>query len=67
MFDKYIKVTYTFLFLLYVITPLYIFFISDSSFDYLIATLILIIGFILHFILENRDNKKVQESLFKWF
>ena len=36
MFGKYIKVTYTFLFLLYVITPLYIFFVSDSSFDYLL-------------------------------
>ena len=67
MFGKYLYITKVFLFLLYVITPLYIFFVSDSSFDYLIATLILIIGFILHFILENRDNKKVQEFLLKWF
>ena len=67
MFDKYIKVTYTALFLLYVITPLYIFFVSSSSFDYFIAILILTMGFGLHFILENRNNKKLQEFLAKWF
>ena len=67
MFDKYKKITNTFLFLLYVITPLYIFFVSSSTFDYFIAILILTMGFGLHFILENRDNKKLQEFLARWF
>ena len=68
MFDKrYKKITYTFLFLLYIITPLYIIFISNSLSDYTLALCILCIGFILHFISENIDNRKVREFLFRWF
>ena len=67
MFDKYKKITYTFLFLLYVITPLYIIIYSNSLVDYAIALFILTLGFILHFIFENGNNPKVREFLLKWF
>ena len=60
MFDKYKKVTYTFLFLLYIITPLYLIIFSNSIIDYAIALLILTLGFILHFIFENGSNPKVR-------
>ena len=67
MFDKYKKITYTFLFLLYVITPLYIIVYSNSLVDYAIALFILTLGFILHFIIENGHNRKVGEFLLRWF
>ena len=67
MFDKYKKITYTFLFLLYVITPLYIIIYSNSLFDYAIAAFILTLGFGLHFIIENGHNGRVREFLLRWF
>ena len=67
MFDKYKKITYTFLFLLYVITPLYIIIYSNSLVDYAIALFILTLGFILQFIIENGHNKSVREFLLRWF
>ncbi|MDD3055941.1 MAG: hypothetical protein PHE16_08675 [Aliarcobacter sp.] len=67
MFDKYKKITYTFLFLLYVITPLYIIVYSNSLVDYAIAAFILTLGFILHFIIENGHNSRVGEFLLRWF
>lgn len=67
MFDKYKKITYTFLFLLYVITPLYIIVYSNSLVDYAIALFILSLGFGLHFIIENGHNRRVKEFLLKWF
>ena len=67
MFDKYKKITYTFLFLLYVITPLYIIIYSNSLVDYSIALFILSLGFGLHFIIENGHDRKVREFLLKWF
>jgi membrane-bound metal-dependent hydrolase YbcI (DUF457 family) len=67
MLNKYRRVTHTFLFLLYIITPLYIIFYSESLADYAMALLILSLGFILHFIFENVNNKKVREFLLKWF
>lgn len=67
MFDKYKKITYTFLFLLYVITPLYIIIYSNSLVDYAIALFILTLGFGLQFIIENGYNSRVREFLLKWF
>ena len=67
MFDKYKKVTNTFLFLLYIITPLYLIIFSNSIIDYAIALFILSLGFILYFIFENGNNPKVREFLLKWF
>ena len=67
MFDKYKKITYTFLFLLYIITPLYIIIYSNSLVDYAIALFILSLGFILQFIIENGNNPKVREFLLRWF
>lgn len=67
MFDRYKKVTYTFLFLLYVITPLYIIVYSNSLVDYAIALFILSLGFGLHFIIENGHNSRVREFLLRWF
>ena len=67
MFDRYKKVTYTFLFLLYVITPLYIIVYSNSLVDYAIALFILSLGFGLHFIIENGHNKSVRKFLLRWF
>ena len=67
MFDKYKKITYTFLFLLYVITPLYIIIYSNSLVDYAIALFILTLGFILHFIIENGHKRSVREFLLRWF
>ena len=52
MFDRYKKITYTFLFLLYIITPLYIIIYSNSLVDYSIALFILTLGFGLHFIIR---------------
>jgi hypothetical protein len=45
MFDRYKKVTYTFLFLLYIVTPLYLMFYSNSIVDYAVALFILTLGF----------------------
>ena len=67
MFDRYKKITYTFLFLLYVITPLYIIVYSNSLVDYAIALFILTLGFGLHFIIENVYNKRVREFVLRWF
>ena len=67
MFDRYKKITYTFLFLLYIITPLYIIIYSNSLVDYSIALFILSLGFGLHFIIENGHDRKVREFLLKWF
>jgi pilus assembly protein TadC len=67
MFDRYKKITYTFLFLLYIITPLYIIIYSNSLVDYAIAAFILTLGFILQFIIENGHKKRVREFLLKWF
>ena len=67
MFDKYKKITNTFLFLLYVITPLYLIIFSNSLVDYAIALFILTLGFILHFVIENGHKKRVREFLLKWF
>lgn len=67
MFDKYKKITYTFLFLLYIVTPLYLMFYSNSIVDYAVALFILTLGFALHFIFENGDNPKVREFLLRWF
>mgnify|MGYP000125383206 FL=1 len=67
MFDRYKKITYTFLFLLYIITPLYIIVYSNSLVDYSIALFILSLGFGLHFIIENGHDRKVREFLLKWF
>lgn len=67
MFDKYKKITYTFLFLLYVITPLYIIIYSNSLVDYAIALFILTLGFILQFIIENGHKRGVREFLLRWF
>lgn len=67
MFDRYKKITYTFLFLLYIITPLYIIIYSNSLVDYSIALFILILGFGLHFIIENGHDRKVREFLLRWF
>lgn len=67
MFDRYKKITYTFLFLLYVITPLYIIVYSSSLVDYAIAAFILTLGFILHFIIENEHNSRIREFLLRWF
>ena len=67
MFDKYKKITYTFLFLLYIITPLYIIIYSNSLVDYAIAAFILTLGFILQFIIENGHKRRVREFLLKWF
>ena len=67
MFDKYKKVTYTFLFLLYIITPLYLIILSNSIIDYAIALFILTLGFILQFIIENGHKRKVREFLLRWF
>ena len=67
MFDKYKKITHTFLFLLYVITPLYIIIYSNSLVDYAIALFILSLGFGLHFIIENGHKRRVREFLLKWF
>ena len=67
MFDRYKKITYTFLFLLYIVTPLYLMFYSNSLVDYTIALFILALGFGLHFIFENGDNPKVREFLLRWF
>lgn len=67
MFDKYKKITYTFLFLLYIITPLYIIIYSNSLFDYAIAAFILTLGFILQFVIENGHKRRVREFLLKWF
>lgn len=67
MFNRYKKITYTFLFLLYIITPLYIIIYSNSLVDYSIALFILSLGFGLHFIIENGHDRKVREFLLKWF
>lgn len=67
MFNRYKKVTYSFLFLLYVITPLYIIFYSNSLVDYAIALFILTLGFGLYFIIKNRHNSRVREFLLRWF
>lgn len=67
MFDKYKKITYTFLFLLYVITPLYIIVYSNNLVDYTIALFILSLGFGLHFIIENGHKRRVREFLLRWF
>ncbi|GGD47529.1 hypothetical protein GCM10012288_22190 [Malaciobacter pacificus] len=67
MFDRYKKVTYTFLFLLYIVTPLYLMFYSNSIVDYAVALFILTLGFGLHFIFENGDNPKVRKFLLGWF
>ena len=67
MFDRYKKITYTFLFLLYVITPLYIIVYSSSLVDYAIALFILSLGFILQFIIENGHKRSVREFLLRWF
>lgn len=67
MFDKYKKITYIFLFLLYIVTPLYIIVYSNSLVDYAIAAFILTLGFGLQFIIENGHNKSVREFLLRWF
>ena len=67
MFGKYKKITYTFLFLLYVITPLYIIVYSNSLVNYAIALFILSLGFILQFIIENGHKRSVREFLLRWF
>ena len=67
MFDKYKKITYTFLFLLYVITPLYIIIYSNSLVDYSIALFVLTLGFGLHFIIENGHDSRVRKFLLRWF
>jgi hypothetical protein len=67
MFNRYKKITYTFLFLLYIITPLYIIIYSNSLVDYSIALFILSLGFGLHFIIENGHDRKVREFLLRWF
>ena len=64
MFDRYKKVIYTFLFLLYVITPLYIIIYSNSLVDYAIALFILSLGG-LHFIIENGHKRRVREFLLR--
>lgn len=67
MFDRYKKITYTFLFLLYVITSLYIIVYSNSLVEYAIALFILTLGFGLHFIIENGHKRRVREFLLRWF
>jgi hypothetical protein len=67
MFDRYKKITYTFLFLLYVITPIYIIIYSNSLVDYAIALFILTLGLILQFIIENGHKRSVREFLLRWF
>ena len=67
MFDRYKKITYIFLFLLYIVTPLYIIIYSNSLVDYAIALFILSLGFILQFIIENGHNSRVREFLLRWF
>ena len=67
MFGKYLYITKIFLFLLYVITPLYIFMYAQSKSDYLIAIVILIIGFLLNYLFDNGHKRKVREFLLKWF
>lgn len=65
MFDKYKKITYTFLFLLYIITPLYIIIYSNSLVDYAIALFILTLGFILQFIIKNGLKRSIREFLLR--
>ena len=65
MFGKYKKITYIFLFLLYVITPLYIIVYSNSLVDYAIALFILTLGFGLHFIIENGHKRSVRQFLLR--
>lgn len=67
MFGKYLYITKVFLFLLYVITPLYIFIYAQSKSDYLIAIVILIIGFLLNYLFDNSHKRKVREFMLKWF
>lgn len=67
MFGKYLYITKIFLFLLYVITPLYIFMYAQSKSDYLIAIVILIIGFLLNYLFDNGHKRKVREFMLKWF
>ena len=67
MFNRYKKITYTFLFLLYVITPLYIIVYSNNLVDYAIAAFILSLGFGLQFIIENGHDSRVREFLLRWF
>jgi Kef-type K+ transport system membrane component KefB len=67
MFGKYLYITKIFLFLLYVITPLYIFMYAQSKSDYLIAIVILIIGFLLNYLFSNGHKRKVREFMLKWF
>ena len=67
MFDKYLLITKIFLFLLYFITPLYMFMYCQRVIDYLAAIGILIIGFLLNYLFDNGHKRKVQEFLLKWF
>lgn len=67
MFDKYLFVTKIFIFLLYIVSPLYILMYAETKTDYLTAALVLAIGFAFNYVINNKDNEKVIEFLAKWF
>ena len=67
MFTNCNKIPYLVMLLFYIIMPLYMFLFSNDIRDYAIATFILILGLLLNYVIKNKDNKKVQELLQKWF
>jgi len=66
MFGKYLYITRIFLFLLYFITPMFIFINAQTKLEYFIAFSILIMGFALNYLINNGGNRKVIEFLERW-
>jgi len=66
MFGKYLYITRIFLFLLYFITPMFIFIDAQTKLEYFIAFSILIMGFALNYLINNVGNRKVIEFLQRW-
>ncbi len=66
MFGKYLYITRIFLFLLYFITPMFIFINAQTKLEYFIAFSILIMGFALNYLINNVGNRKVIEFLERW-
>lgn len=65
MFAKYLYITRIFSFLLYFITPMFIFINAQTKLEYFIAFSILLIGFALNYFIKNRENRKFYNNCSK--